>query len=167
MSKIVIVSDNHGDQEILKMIVERHQDEATAFIHCGDSEGNVEDPIWQSFTVVQGNMDFADFPLAEVVSVPEGKIMVTHGHRFDIKRDLNVLASYSKEAGCEVACFGHSHVMTLEEVQGVLMINPGSIRLPRGQYPHPTYAMLDWEADGTKMVTYYHRDGSIVPDPFV
>ncbi|MDO4670778.1 MAG: metallophosphoesterase [Aerococcus sp.] len=162
MSKIVIVSDNHGDREILETIVSRHREEADAFIHCGDSEGMADDPIWQSFTVVQGNVDFAPFPIAETVEFPEGKLLVTHGHRFDVKGDLNVLANYAKEAGCTVACFGHSHVMTLERVQGVLMINPGSVRLPRGNYPYPTYAILDWQQNGQQTVTYYHRDGSPV-----
>lgn len=166
MSKIVIVSDNHGDAEILDDIVRRHEQEATAFIHCGDSEGDAHDAIWQHFTVVQGNVDYAPFPVAETVTFPEGKLMVTHGHRFQIKQDLNVLANYAKEAGCAVACFGHSHVPTLTRVQGALMINPGSIRLPRGSYPYPTYAILNWGVDGTQTVTYYHRDGSIADQPW-
>ena len=35
------------------------------------------------------------------------------------------------KVGAQVACFGHSHVLGAELIDGVLFINPGSILLPR------------------------------------
>ncbi len=42
----------------------------------------------------------------------------------------------------DIVCFGHSHVLGAEVVDGTLYLNPGSIRLPRERL-EKTYMILD------------------------
>ncbi len=36
--KIVVVSDNHGDREIIQKIVDHYEGKVDGIFHCGDSE---------------------------------------------------------------------------------------------------------------------------------
>lgn len=38
MMKALIISDNHGDQQILEQVTQSWQDRVDFMIHCGDSE---------------------------------------------------------------------------------------------------------------------------------
>ena len=37
-------------------------------------------------------------------------------------------------AGADVVCFGHTHQLFAGVDRGILLVNPGSISLPRGQF---------------------------------
>ncbi len=53
--KIVVVSDSHGRNDILKTIQEKHPN-AKLFIHCGDLE---DDPMnYPGYIIVRGNNDY-------------------------------------------------------------------------------------------------------------
>lgn len=53
--KIVVVSDSHGRNDILKTIQEKHPN-AKLFIHCGDLE---DDPMnFPGYIIVRGNNDY-------------------------------------------------------------------------------------------------------------
>ncbi|WP_020153774.1 metallophosphoesterase [Caldibacillus debilis] len=140
--KILIVSDSHGLQRELEELKKRHRD-AELFIHCGDSELEKDDPAIQGFHVVRGNCDFHNgFPEQLLLSVKDKKIFVTHGHLYQVKTNpLNVYYK-ARESGADIACFGHSHRLGAEMADGVLLINPGSVRLPRGR-SEKTYVVLE------------------------
>ena len=53
--RYLVVSDNHGDRDILVDLVDRYRSEVDIFFHCGDSELEASDPLWDTFQVVQGN----------------------------------------------------------------------------------------------------------------
>ena len=56
--KYLVVSDNHGDREILVDIVKQRAGEMDVLFHCGDSELEADDQLWETFDVVKGNCDF-------------------------------------------------------------------------------------------------------------
>lgn len=47
----------------------------------------------------------------------------------------NYLAATASVNGCDIALYGHTHVMADEVVSGIRLINPGSPSCPRGQNP--------------------------------
>ena len=57
---------------------------------------------------------------------------------------LQTLAYHAEEVGAQVACFGHSHVLGAELLDGILFINPGSILLPRSRV-EKTFALLEMD----------------------
>ncbi|OYQ65250.1 YfcE family phosphodiesterase [Aerococcus sp. 1KP-2016] len=161
--KILITSDNHGDHEALLDLVVQSDDDIDVFIHCGDSELAEDDNVWGIFHTVQGNMDYGHFKDAISLSTPEGKIVVTHGHLNNVNRSLDNLVDLAKANDADIVMYGHTHVMDDRDIDGVKVINPGSISQPRGKYPYPSFAILDWEG-GKKEVTFYNKQWEVIDE---
>ncbi|MDR1568216.1 MAG: metallophosphoesterase family protein, partial [Streptococcaceae bacterium] len=74
----IVMSDSHGDREIVEEIKARYLRSATAIFHCGDSELSAQDKIWQGITVVSGNCDYdADYQNTIVQEVENHRVLVT------------------------------------------------------------------------------------------
>ncbi|WP_303220499.1 metallophosphoesterase family protein, partial [Enterococcus asini] len=56
--KYLVVSDNHGDRQILVDLVNHFQEQVDLFIHCGDSELPADDELFAIYQGVGGNCDF-------------------------------------------------------------------------------------------------------------
>lgn len=161
--KVLITSDNHGDHEALVDLVVKAGDDIDYFIHCGDSELSEEDTIWGIFHTVRGNTDYGSFSDAISVNTPEGKIVVTHGHLYQVKQNLDQLIDLAKANEADVVMYGHTHIMDDQEIDGIKVINPGSIRIPKGKYPYPSFAILDWKGND-KQVTFYNQDWEVITE---
>lgn len=143
MNKILVVSDSHGLTSELVQLKEKHQDEVDVMLHCGDSELQANDPVLEGFIVVRGNCDFEEQFLEDIVqSVGNKKVMITHGHRYQVKSSLLSLSYRAAELKANIVCFGHSHILGAEILNGILFLNPGSIRLPRLR-KEKTYCILE------------------------
>lgn len=159
MAKALIVSDSHGLTEELITLKDRHKSDIDLLIHCGDSELSTNAEELSGYVTVRGNMDFLgrDFPNEAIEMLDDKCIYITHGHLYDVKMSYLSLAYRAEETGASIACFGHSHVAEAFEREGMIFINPGSIRLPRGRF-EKTYAILEVE-DKLVSVTFYSLDG--------
>lgn len=155
MVKILVTSDNHGERAILEELINLYRNEVDYFLHCGDSELDISDPLWQKFQTVRGNCDYEPYLTHRVVETSVGNIFLTHGHLIGVKHDLQALKDLAKEENCFLACFGHSHVPTYKILE-IPCLNPGSIRLPRGGYRQGTYAIIDWNGKDC-FVNFYNR----------
>jgi uncharacterized protein len=142
MSKILVVSDSHGFTRELEVLKERHQNEVNFMIHCGDSQLMPDQKSISGYITVLGNCDFGGYPIETLVDVSGRKIFITHGHKYSIKTSLMNLNYRAKEVGADIVCFGHSHVLGAEMINGTLFLNPGSIRLPR-ERSEKTYMIVD------------------------
>ena|SRR5690554_379794 len=146
--KVVVCSDNHGLIAPLKEILEDYKD-ADAFLHCGDSE--LPPNLMAPFHVVTGNNDYDhEYPESLVVEVSGVRFLIIHGHQFYMNR-TQALAKEAKKRNCDVVCYGHTHVYDVKEVDGILCVNPGSLRYNRDQTP-PCYAVIE-RIDGNLIVT--------------
>ena len=155
--KILVVSDNHGDSDILNELYMKYEDSIDLFVHCGDSELSNADTIWGVYHTVGGNMDFYDFKDSDVISTEEGNIVVAHGHLLNVHHSDAELIQLAKQNDAQLVCYGHTHVMDWHETDGINVLNPGSVRLPRGQYPFPSYAVVEWK-DNQLAVQFYQRN---------
>lgn len=143
--KVLIVSDSHGMVSELGVLKKRHEKEVDLFLHCGDSELAASEEVMDGYITVQGNCDYEDkYPTETIQEIEGKKIFLTHGHLYGVKSSINNLLYKAKEMGADIACFGHSHFLGMEVVDGVLFINPGSLRLPRGR-AEQTYVILTIE----------------------
>ena len=149
--KILVVSDTHGRDENLESAVMREAP-FDMLVHCGDVEGReiyIEALVECPCCIVAGNNDFfSDLPREDVVEFEGNKAFVTHGHYYGVSMELDQLAKAAKERGCNMAMFGHIHVPVLEEVDGVLMLNPGSLAFPRQKGRKPSYAVIRTDGHG-------------------
>lgn len=163
--KFLVVSDSHGDRDILVSLQRQFNGQIDGWFHCGDSELAANDPLWQTYHVVGGNMDFdTGFKVQQTITVEQYKVFLTHGHRYQIKQSLTSLALAAREAQADFVFFGHSHELGVVENDGTVFLNPGSISQPRGQYRSlgGTFAIVTIADDGGVTVTFHTRDGQVV-----
>lgn len=146
--KVLIVSDTHGQDENLEETVLREAP-FDYLIHCGDVEGReifIEALAECPCTIVAGNNDFfTDLPYEEEVTLEGHKILVTHGHHYFVSRDYDKLVENAQAKGCKIAMYGHTHMPVIENEDGILIINPGSLTYPRQRGRRPSYAVMQIE----------------------
>lgn len=159
---VLVISDSHGLVDELVEVIERHRDEVDAIFHCGDSELDLTHPVLKDVITVKGNCDAASFPEEKTVVLNGETIYVTHGHKYDVKRSYVPLTYRAEEVGATLVFFGHSHLATAFEQNGIVFVNPGSIRSPR-QSEKKTYSLCTSNATET-VITFYDRDGSVVDE---
>ena len=93
---------------------------------------------------VRGNCDFnTDLQRLILCNVEGVIIFATHGHLSNVKRedDFRTLIYQAKEAGADIALFGHTHYQYLAEHDGITLLNPGAA----GYGYYPGYAILNIE----------------------
>lgn len=149
--KIGLVSDSHGDLTSLKAAVTQMGDVELIF-HMGDYVSDGFDiQKWVSIPVmaVRGNMD-AFYGEGEdyIITEEEGhRILICHGHTLHVKNSLASLIQKAKNEKVDIICFGHTHIPRIKrDKSGILIINPGSVSLPKGGCPK-TYGLLTIEDD--------------------
>ncbi|MBO1515085.1 metallophosphoesterase [Metabacillus bambusae] len=161
--KVLIMSDSHGLTTEIDDIKNRHINEVDFMLHCGDSELSGESSELIAFKGVKGNCDYgSNLPDEIIEELGDYTLYMTHGHLYNVKATLMNLKYRALEINAKIACYGHSHIAGAEIIDGVLFINPGSIRLPvlRRQ---KTYAILDVENTLAK-VTFYEVNGREVEE---
>lgn len=163
MMKVLIMSDSHGLTTEIDEITTRHLAEVTRMLHCGDSELSKEQLDVKLLKGVKGNCDIDPELSDEIIEDLNGQTLyMTHGHLFHVKASLMNLKYRALEVNANIVCFGHSHIAGAEMIDGILFINPGSIRLPilRKQ---KTYAILELKEDTAK-VTFFDVDGQVIEE---
>lgn len=136
---ILVVSDSHGDTELLHDIISQNRAWCDLVIHLGDNLLDINEVMRDFPTVaklgVLGNCDFAsmyaDAKYEGAFTAEKRRIFYTHGHKYNVNFGLEYLASTAKFNKADIALYGHTHVALCEEVSGVLVVNPGSISRPR------------------------------------
>lgn len=164
--KYLVVSDNHGDQTILKTLMAEYGSQVDCMIHCGDSELEFKDPLVPQLKIVRGNMDFdPNFPEFLQFSCGEDHIFLAHGHLLGVNFGLDRLYQAGLKAKANLVFYGHTHQLACTVEKGTLLLNPGSISQPRGQYAYlrGTYALVETQPKKI-VVDYYNRQRKVVPD---
>ncbi len=136
--RILVVSDTHGDVHSFIQLC-RSNSSAEVVIHCGDGAGDVQEvsPLFPSkmFINVRGNCDFCtDAPYAQTITLEGKKLLITHGHLYNVKSDLLPLSLSAREQGADMVLFGHTHQQTEIYSDGLYMLNPGSLKGYKGSY---------------------------------
>ena len=128
--KIIVVSDTHGNSSSLERVMKLNRD-ADVVVHCGDSRGEMADIKMKypdkMYYEVKGNCDLGStLPLTLTFSLDGFTFMVTHGHAYNVKFGTEGLAHAAKEAGADVAFYGHTHIADDSVIDGVRVFNPGA-----------------------------------------
>ena len=134
--EFIVCSDNHGNKKVLQDILTAYP-QSECFIHCGDNE--LSPDIMKSFVAVTGNNDyFHSYPETLVTQVGNIRILVLHGHTMPYGRRVAAMVELAKTKNCSVVCTGHTHVYMDETIDGIRILNPGSLFYNRDGTP-PCY----------------------------
>ena len=141
MKTIVVISDTHGNRRAIDNL-NGVLAESDYIIHLGDTSGDggyIRAQFPDKTYLVNGNCDPVKLGENELVLEVEGvKIFATHGHLYSAKQTLTRLAARAKELGCGVALYGHTHRADEREIDGVVLINPGTA----SRYAQKSYCYL-------------------------
>ena len=129
--KILILSDCHYKKFLADQVLQQNAS-AELIIFLGDGEDNIRDiPLrfpTKAFIGLRGNCDFcSSFPLTQTFEVDNVRFFCTHGHLYHVKTNLAALKKAACDDNAHVALFGHTHRQILQEENGLLLLNPGSI----------------------------------------
>ena len=150
--KVLVVSDTHGRESVLADVREA-EGQVDLVIHLGDIEGGAYllDALFDCAKhVVRGNNDFfSDLPAEKVIRMGPYKAFLTHGNQYRVSMGTKWLAREGVARGVDMVLFGHTHRPFREQVEGVLLLNPGSLGYPRQEGRRPAYLILEIGEDGS------------------
>lgn len=135
--RILVLSDTHGEidkaYEIYHTLSLRGK--IDLILHGGDYERDCIDlgAATSCPTLsVKGNCDsYSPTSDYKILETEAGKILLTHGHDYNV--DFNTLNLYykAKEEGCIGAIYGHTHKAFYKAEEDFFFLNPGSLTRPR------------------------------------
>lgn len=145
MKRIAVFSDTHNMFSRLPLALERIG-KVDMLFHLGDFAIDAERIASElggvPFFAVKGNNDTGSvYPKKRIELVEDAWIMLVHGDGY---HTLYQLIDQARENRCGAVLFGHTHVPLLQADGSLLVVNPGSISLPR-QGSKSSCALLEVE----------------------
>lgn len=136
---VAVISDTHRMNRYINLAKEIIKD-ADVLIHLGDNIEDVES-LESGFKgevyAVRGNCDYSNkYPKEMIIELMGKKIFFTHGDLYGVKNGLNNIYFKGRELEADIVLFGHTHEAIIEKENNLILMNPGSISLPRlkGRY---------------------------------
>lgn len=172
MKRILLLSDTHGEWSRVKAVLKAHP-AMDRYIHLGDL--GFDPKQLPGFVIVQGNHDPSSYGLAQqqILEVEDCRILLLHGHQLEMQavaalqqlttqdayaqflRQLEIAgARQAKKCGCQVLFHGHTHMRLDQVVEGVRILNPGSLMFNREEPLCASYACVD--VDGKEIRCHFH-----------
>ncbi len=165
-AKILVVSDSHGRSANFYHVLKEQKNNVDALVFLGDGADDLislyeedfnlptEEKLFPPVTAfVRGNGDGAlysiytdsssnvEIPESQILTVCQKRIFLTHGHNFGVYYTTKELETYLAKNKFDAGLFGHTHVPFAETYKDILLLNPGSISLPRN-FSSKSYAVL-------------------------
>lgn len=162
--KIGVISDTHGSAAAWRQVMEKCFKDVDLIIHAGDVlYHGPRNPLSGGYdpaelaelinscpvpvVFARGNCDSAvdqmmlAYPIQSpyaFVHLDKRRLIANHGDRLSREEMICLARRYRSD----VFISGHTHVPMLEETAGVILLNPGSPALPKGDGT-PTVALLE------------------------
>lgn len=165
--KIAVISDSHGSLAAWEK-AEKYFKETDLVLHAGDilyhgsrnplPDGyntialteKINEATKENYNLlaVQGNVDslvdnwVLPYPLPTYAIYDNNgfRVVLYHGHQHDTVEER---VDFACRFGADLLIFGHTHLPLLEEKDNVILLNPGSIALPKQELAVPTMAMIE------------------------
>jgi putative phosphoesterase len=133
--RIFVISDTHGRID-KAMEIYKTLDDIDLIVHLGDHWNDakrMKEQLNVPLIGVKGNMDgsFARDGY-HILETDFGKIFIAHGHMESVKQSYENIMYKAEALQCRAVFFGHTHIPLFAEVEGIYLLNPGSLSLPMG-----------------------------------
>ena len=177
--KILIISDIHGSYYYAKKIQEiNEREKPEQIILLGDlyyhgprndltekydpmKVAGILNDLKDKIKAVRGNCDaevdemISDFKLESYIEMKvNGKnVFFSHGHVYNMDNIPNKKV--------EIMFYGHFHIGFIQEENGIIFANPGSISLPKNNTEH-SYIIFD-----ENKITLKNVDGKIIEEKYI
>ncbi len=130
--RIAILSDTHGNraQAVRSLELSGGFD---CVIHLGDTTEDaefIELALECEFLAVSGNCDAGgEYPRAITPEIGGKKFFICHGDKFHVKAGLAKLYQKALQVGADIVLYGHTHIPSVQNINGILFINPGAMKM--------------------------------------
>lgn len=136
--KLIVFSDSHRELDHMRNVIAREKPDYV--FHLGDHDSDAEQISREFQTLpvaaVRGNCDgWSDTPETLTPVLDGVRFFLCHGHRYGVKRGTDTAVYAAMEAEADVLLYGHTHIPEQDEVNGLIVLNPGSC----GYESQPTY----------------------------
>jgi putative phosphoesterase len=143
--KLLVLSDIHGNINKLNQVFTWAQDNNvhnTAIrdiVFLGDGINDLYKAAnaagyYCNLNQVRGNNDYgAEIPEAAAIDIEDHRFFMCHGHRYALYSGYHTLINAARYAGAGTVLFGHTHIPYMNRINGITLINPGSIGNPRSK----------------------------------
>jgi len=164
--KLLVLSDTHGSITTLKAVFnwanERipPNDTIIAAAFLGDGLHDLEPAVKETgfscnWICVKGNNDYnVREPEAAVFDFANRCFFACHGHRYNLYNGFQTLVAAAANSRAEVVLSGHSHVPYHQIIDGIHLINPGSVGQPRSRIG-ATFAVIECRDDQPIKVEFW------------
>jgi putative phosphoesterase len=152
--KLLVLSDSHGCLPALRAVFNWAKNYtppndticAAAFLGDGISDlrrAAEETGFFCEWKLVGGNNDYGvHVQEAAVMRLGRFSFFLCHGHRYSIYAGYHTLVAAARTFGADAVFFGHTHVPLIKAVEGITLINPGSVGRPRSRIG-ATFAVVE------------------------
>ena len=140
--RILVVSDSHGYSGNIEKAIKMLSPDKLIFLGDGLREIENLSYIYDNidFHTVCGNCDlYADAPGADILDICGYRFFFFFFHLYRVKGGLETFTAAAKERGATFALYGHTHTAYTRYVDGMYIINPGSVSCPREGKPSCAY----------------------------
>jgi putative phosphoesterase len=168
--RLLVLSDTHGNTPALKKVLlwAEQQNTAqqqgaaaiTAAAFLGDGASDLRQAadaagFFCDWKMVRGNNDHETFLQdAAVFDFCGHRFFMCHGHRYSLYNGTYALVNAARASQADAALFGHTHVPYHKQERDVLLVNPGSVSLPRSRVG-ATFAVIECTPDKPLSVQFW------------
>jgi len=143
--KLLVLSDTHGHRSSLCAALNWAKDRlppedsicCAAFLGDGLSDlrpAADTTGFFCEWKLIRGNNDYEhSIPESVVFDFADHRFFMCHGHRHSIYGGFHVLVNSARSNDADIVLFGHAHVPFYKNVNGIQIINPGSVGNPRSR----------------------------------
>lgn len=144
--KVVVMSDSHGNFTQVRRIVDENKDTVQTFIHLGDGLEEFNDVRNMyphlHFLAVKGNNDWGSMEeKIKLITLGDKLVLLTHGDLMGVKLGKTTLYKEAKKLKADIALYGHTHRVACDCLDGIYIMNPGSVN--DGRSTGQTYLILE------------------------
>jgi putative phosphoesterase len=170
-ARLLVLSDSHGDVELIESIVTEFGHSCDALVFCGDGADDITalfsaprmvdalppvialargngDGDWYT-SRIQGGDDYK--PVTFHISVEKhvvfkaaGRtVFAAHGHHYSVDYGPEMISQAAAIMDADMIFYGHTHRLFMDASGAALIVNPGSCSRPRGNLP-PTFAVVSF-----------------------
>ena len=151
VKKLLVLSDTHGHISALKAVLlwaNNQNIDSAVFLGDGISDlSPAADAVgfYCPWKFVRGNNDHDyNIPDSAYLDFYGHRFFLCHGHRHSLYNGFYALINAARNIEAEAAFFGHEHVPFCKTVNGILLLNPGSVGSPRSKVG-ATFATIETE----------------------
>ena len=129
---VLVISDTHKNISDAIDIINRKKPDYV--LHLGDLAEDADEikHIFPETEVIGvcGNCDwfsFSNSPTERMLDIDGVKVLMCHGHTYNVKNGISTYIENAKEKCADVALFGHTHKPMLDNMGDVIIMNPGTV----------------------------------------